>query len=338
MLCAGAAFACAAAPAFSQTSPQRSTPTAPSFVGLRYATATPSGDTGLWFVPTANVLPANRWAAGVHLVTLNYEQGFTNVADWPIALGYGLKDRAELFGSWSIVRRVDRDSRPIFRPDDPVSGGLVNEYPFANLGWSGAGLGDLWIGAKLKVVSARNQSPIGVAVRGMVKLPAASRDGGFGTGKVDGAIDAVASSEINQRFEVSGYAGVIARGDPRGADLSNGMRYGAGATFPTRQNLRLTVELHGEWQIDDVRFASAARIVGEDGSLPPLLSRASSPVDVTIGLSWISRKGFDTGIAMNWRLGLDARSNLGPFEDVAGDMVGVQVRIGYHPGVHVRVD
>jgi hypothetical protein len=336
VLCAGAVFACAAAPAFPQTSTQPSPPAAAvSAVDARFATATASGDTGLWFVPTANVLPANRWSASVQLVTLNYEQGFTNVAEWPITLGYGFGGRAEVFGSWSLVRRIDRDSRPIFRPDDPISGGLVNEYPFAHVGWSATGLGDLWIGGKLNVTG---KSAMAVAVRGMVKFPTASADDGFGTGKTDAAFDAVASGEINRRFELSGYGGAVVRGDPGGVDLSNGIRYGAAAAFPTRQSLRLTVELHGESQIDDVAQAGGARILGEDGSLPPLLSRASSPADVTIGVLWIGSKGLDAGIAMNWRLGLDARSKLGPFEDVVGDMVGVQLRIGYHPGVRVRVD
>jgi hypothetical protein len=339
MLCTSAAFACAAAPAFSQTGPPPSSLPDPSpRVESRPATATPMGDTGLWFVPTAGVLPSNHWSASVYGVNANYEQGFTNVADWPAAFGYGLKDRVELFGSWSIVRRIDRDSRPIFRPDDRISGGLVNEYPFAHAGWSGAQPGDLWIGGKINVASEWRSKPIGVAIRGMIKLPTASASDGFGTGKTDVAIDAVASREINRRIDLSGYAGVILRGDPAGVDVSNGVRYGAGAAFATRQRLRLIVELHGESQTDDVFYAGSARIVGEDGSLPPLVSAASSPVDVTIAVAWIGKRGVDAGIGMNWRPGLDVRSQFGPFEDVSGDMVGFQFRIGYHPGVRVRVE
>jgi peptidoglycan-associated lipoprotein len=43
------------------------------------------------------------------------------------------------------------------------------------------------------------------------------------------------------------------------------------------------------------------------------------------------------GIGANWRLGLDGRSEVGPFEDEGGDGFGFQLRVGYHPGVRVYV-
>ena len=33
---------------------------------VRPATTTPMGDTGLWFVPTAEILPAKRWSASAY--------------------------------------------------------------------------------------------------------------------------------------------------------------------------------------------------------------------------------------------------------------------------------
>jgi outer membrane protein OmpA-like peptidoglycan-associated protein len=311
----------------------------PDYGDLRPATTTFMGDTGLWFVPTAEILPAKRWSASAYRVNFDYQQGFTDVSNWPVTFGYGIKDRVELFGAFSVVRRIDRDVRPIFRPGNSHLGGLVNEYPFVGQGWSDNQLGDLWVGGKVNLVSEWKQKPMAFAVRGMVKVPTAKdTDEGVGTGKADFLFDAIASKEINQRVELSGYGGFIVRGDPTDVDLSNGFRWGFGAGFPTRRSLRLTAELHGESQLDDVTYTGAAgRLVGlEDGSIPPLVSDSDTSTNFSLGLTWISKKGFFVGGGANWRFGMDGRSAADPsFDDRSGDSFGFQGRIGYHPGVRV---
>ena len=102
----------------------------------RKATTTADGDTGLWFVPTGEILPAKKWSFSIYRVNFDYEEGFTDVSNWPVTLGVGLGDRAELFGAFHVVRRIDRDVRPVFT-SNPESGGMVNDYPFARQGWSG---------------------------------------------------------------------------------------------------------------------------------------------------------------------------------------------------------
>ena len=47
-----------------------------------------------------------------------------------MTFGFGVGDRAEIFGAWTLVRRIDRDVRPLFVPTQPEAGGVVNEYPF----------------------------------------------------------------------------------------------------------------------------------------------------------------------------------------------------------------
>ena len=114
-----------------QTAPQPPAPTATT--ETRPATTTTSGDTGLWFVPTGEILPARKWSFSVYRVNFDYTQGFTDVSDFPVTFGVGLADRAEIFGSWSLVRRIDRDVRPLFFPTaDAANGGVVNQYPFVN--------------------------------------------------------------------------------------------------------------------------------------------------------------------------------------------------------------
>ena len=264
-----------AAPAAQQ--PVRSDPDTSD---IRPATTTPQGDTGLWFVPTAEILPAKRWSASAYRVNFDHQQGFTDVSNWPVTFGFGIKDRVEIFGAWTLIRRIDHDSRPIFRPEDQESGGLTNDYPFVSQGWSDNQLGDFWIGGKANFMSQRTRKPMALALRGMLKLPTAKSDEeGVGTGETDFLFDFIASKEINQRVELSGYGGFMFRGDPDEVDLSDGLRWGFGAGFPTRKGLRVTAELHGEKQFDDVVYtgAASARLIGEDGSLPPLVSNADTP-------------------------------------------------------------
>ena len=211
-----------------------------------------NGDTGLWFVPTGEVLPAKKWSISAYRVNFDCDQGFTDVSNWPVTFGVRAGDRAEIFGAWTLVRRIDRDVRPLFVPDQPTAGGLVNEYPFVRQGWSDNQLGDLWLGAKVNLTSQWKQKPVAFAVRGMIKLPTAKNDDeGVGTGKTDFAFDAIVSKEVNERVEVSGYGGFIFRGDPDGVDLANGFRWGFGAGVPSRKSLRFTAELHGESYLSD---------------------------------------------------------------------------------------
>src|SRR5437870_283087 len=80
----------------------------------RPATTTFFGDTGLWFVPTAEVLPHAKVSVSGYRRGTNYIQGFTNVGDLAGTFGVGIKDRAELFGSFLFDTRIDRDLRPLF--------------------------------------------------------------------------------------------------------------------------------------------------------------------------------------------------------------------------------
>ena len=202
-------------------------------VDTRPATTTINGDTGLWFVPTGEVLPAKKWSLSAYRVNFDRDQGFTDVSDWPVTFAFGVADRAEIFGAWTVVRRIDRDVRPLFVSTEPVAGGLVNEHPFVRQGWSGNQLGDLWLGAKINLTAPWRQQPVALAVRGMVKVPSAKTDNeGVGTGKPDFAVDAIVSKEVNERVDVSGYGGFIVRGDPDNIDLANGLRWGFGVGCP----------------------------------------------------------------------------------------------------------
>jgi outer membrane protein OmpA-like peptidoglycan-associated protein len=338
----GVAVAPAQSPATGQTpatpSTTAATPPAEPTGETRPATTTFMGDTGLWFVPTGEILPARKWSVSAYRANYDYNQGFTDVSNWPLTFAFGLGNRAEVFGAWTVVRRIDRDVRPIFLPSQPDAGGVINDYPFVRQGWSDNQMGDLWVGTKVNLLSEGRQQPVAFALRGMVKLPVAKDDEeGVGTGKADFAVDAILSKELNQRVEVSGFGGVIFRGDPSDFGLSNGLRWGVGAGFPTRKHLRFTAELHGEKYFDDSVTYTGTSLVGTDGSVPPAITPLDSPVNATLGLTWLG-KNFFAGAAVGWNFNMNGRSDYGSsFGDVTGDSTAFQVRVGYHPGVKVFV-
>src|SRR5258708_20914617 len=298
-----------AATAFAQTPAPKPAP-APT-VDTRPATTTVMGDTGLWYVPTADILPARKWSASAYRVNFNDNQGFTDVSNWPVTFGYGIRDRAELFGSFVVVNRIDRDVQPLFlgsasgaeaQAANKRVGGFVPPNPLARAGWSGNNVGDLWIGAKINVASQRQQKPAAFAIRGMVKLPAGDKNSGASTGKADVAVDAIVSGEVNNRVEISGYGGFIVRGTPDAVEETNGFRWGVGAGFPARKSLRLTAEVDGEVYTQRT-LATKTLLLGEDGSFAPAGSvyDVTSPVNVNVGLTWQHASGFFAGAGWTWQ-------------------------------------
>src|SRR5207344_1202556 len=108
---------------------------------------------------------------------------FSNVADFPLTFAAGLK-RAEIFGSFKAVTRIDRDVRPIFTTNVDT-GGVIGRYPYNNVGWTGSKVGDFLVGAKINLLSEADQAPAAVAVKASVKIPTGDKDAGVGTGKTD---------------------------------------------------------------------------------------------------------------------------------------------------------
>ncbi|MDP6373588.1 MAG: OmpA family protein [Vicinamibacterales bacterium] len=313
-------------------------------LATRPATTTFLGDTGLWFVPTGEILPDRKVSVSIGRIGFNREQGFTNVSHFPITFGVGIRDRVELFGSFRTVTRIDRDVRPIFGADGSEFGGLTNDDPLMTTGW-GSGVGDLLIGAKVNLTSEHRQQGAAFAIRAVAQLPTGDTDEGIGTGEPSFELDAIVSNHVNGRVELSGFGGFAMRGDPDGStlcaanspcgiNLSNGFRWGVGAGFSTSNAVRLFTELHGEATFDDVTVETP--FAAEDGTLSPLLSPTSGPLDATIGVLWQASSGFFAGAGLNIALNHGSRSDAGQ-DSASGDKMDFLVRLGYHPGVRVYV-
>src|SRR5688572_5639744 len=251
----------------------------------RPATTTSWGDTGLWFVPTGEVLPTGKASLSVLYNEEDFRQGNTSVSSWPVTAGFGA-GRVELFGAMRVITRIDRDATPLlFAGPNNEAGGLVNEYPTVHESWSGNAFGDLFVGGKLNLLSQHRLQPLALAVRGIVKFPTADKDTGAGTGEYDGFVDVIASREF-RGLELSGFSGVAMRGDPDGLSLSDGIRWGGGAGFPSRRSLRVTAEVFGEWMFDHAVVASEGFVVGDDGSVSPNVSRLDDQITTAVGLTW----------------------------------------------------
>ena len=112
----------------------------------------------------------------------------------------------------------------------------------------------------------------------MVKLPTAKDDEeGVGTGETDFLFDFIASKEINQRVELSGYGGFIFRGDPDEVNLSDGFRWGLRRRVPdTQEPARSPQSCTASRSSTMWSTRASATLVGEDGSLPPLVSDADT--------------------------------------------------------------
>jgi outer membrane protein OmpA-like peptidoglycan-associated protein len=311
----------------------------------RPATTTFLGDTGLWYVPTAEILPHRKWSVSAYRVNFDDDHGFTDVSNWPVTFGFGVKDRLELFGSFIVVNRIDRDVRPLFLASASApavganrqAGGFVVQNPLVTRAWSGSNVGDLWLGGKINLLSQWRQQPAAFALRLMAKAPTGDTDSGASTGKTDFAFDAILSKEMNARVELSGYAGYIVRGEPEEVEETNGFRWGVGAAFPSRRSLRFTAEIDGE-AYSNGSLNTKTLLIAEDGSFIPanFTYEMKSPVNLNLGLTWQHRNGFFAGAGWTWRTNMRARDEfLQQFTNGAGDRMDIVGRIGYHPGVRV---
>jgi outer membrane protein OmpA-like peptidoglycan-associated protein len=337
----------------SKTSTGQSSTTAPpqsssqaATTDTRPATTTFYGDTGLWFVPTAEIVPHGKGSGSGYRANWDYRQGLTDVSHFAITGAGGLKDRVEIFGSFRVDTRIDRDlgisgfaNGPIFRPTDTTFGGLVNDYPYVRKDWSGDNLGDLLVGVKINLMSEWRQQPAAIALRGILKVPTGDKTSGAGTGKLDGMFDFIVSKEVNRAVELAGTGGFVFRGDPDdpvSVNLSNGIQWGFGAGFPSRSKLRLTTELHGELRSSDTLTASAplASLAGIP-SVSPLVSEVDNLTMGTIGLTFQARNGFFLGYGINYSWPSVDPADVGVPDHK--NFWGHQVRLGYHPGVRVYV-
>ena len=294
----------------------------------RPALPTINGDTGIWFVPTAETLPSGKWSFSVFRANFDRRQGLTDVNQIGLTGAVGFGDRFELFGSWRTVR-LDRDVRPVFVPSEPEFGGVSQEFPYVRRGWSKTLGGPIEVGGKYNLVSQSRGDALSLAPRVMVKFPSGST--WASTNDWDGHFDLVVSREFGQSVELAGIAGAVIRGDSDEFRVSDGIKWGLGTTFPTRSPIRALVEWQGEFVIKDNAIVLNPPFVAEDGSIAPVLSPISDPTNFKVGAVWQSSRGMFVHGGFNYSFGTAGRVVAG--NDIDHNSWGFDVRVGWHPGV-----
>lgn len=282
----------------------------------RPATTSFLGDTGIWYVPTAEVLQGGTWAVGAGRRGTNYVQGSSNVADFAGSVAVGIGQRVEVFGAFLFDTRINRNDGPVFTPDDARDGGIAARYPRVNESWTGNNVGDLYVGTKVNLMSEYRRAPMALAVRGIVKVPTGDDDAGVSTGKTDVMADLIGSKEIARFFEVATYAGYERRGEPDGFNApAASYRWGTGVAFPSRSPLRLSAEVNGDLPSNYRATLTDNSVIGVDGSERPFESDIRNRTRATGGVTYQMPRGFYMGTGLSW--------NAPRYWDW-------QVRIGYH--------
>jgi len=294
----------------------------------RPALPTYFGDTGLWFIPTAETLPKGKASFSVYRANFDRPQGLTDVGEFGITGAIGL-GRAELFGSWRIGR-FSRNISPIFIPTNSEFGGVNNEFPYQRDHWS-RNLGEpIVVGAKWGLLSQSRGNGMALAPRFMLKFPSGGATAAS-TKDYSGTIDLVASGEAGGRFELSGLVGYVFRGDSDDFSVTDSFRWGLGAGFPGRASLRVLLELEGDIPGDDAVLITNPPLIALDGSIAPLSSDTSNNTAFKAGLVWQSKGGFFLHGGGNYSFGTGKQTIGGvEFEQSAW---GFDARIGWHPGV-----
>jgi outer membrane protein OmpA-like peptidoglycan-associated protein len=294
----------------------------------RFGLPTIYGDTGFWFVPTAETLPGGKWSFSAFRANFDRRQGLTDVNQIGITGAVGIGDRFEVFGSWRTVR-LDRDVIPTFVPEQPEFGGVSQEYPYVRRSWSKTLGGPIIVGGKWSLISQSRGDAFSLAPRIAVKFPSGST--WASTNDWDGHINLVGSREFGKVFELSGTAGAILRGDPDEFKVSDGIQWGLGASFPSRSPLRAIVEWQGEFVINQETLVLAPPYTAEDGSIAPVLSKISDPTDFKAGLVWQSSRNIFVHGGFNYSAGTGDQMIAG--RNISHTGWGFDLRVGWHPGV-----
>ena len=298
----------------------------------RPASSTFLGDTGLWFVPTAEILPAGAFAGSAQKVNFDRQEGITDISHYIGTFAYGVGDRVELFGSFRAITRLDRDAKPLFSSSS--FGGPAHDFPLVTDQFSGNQIGDFLVGGKVNLASQAVQHPAAVAVRAMLKLPTGDESSGTTTGKADGMFDVIVSKDFGT-VELSGFGGFAVRGNPDGIDIPNSVRWGIGAGVPASRSATFFSELTGEFFADE-GLSVTRSLVATDGSVARMLSDLRNPLDLTLGLQWNAPSGWQVGAGVSASM-LHSHSQGRDGSPSWYDRLGLLVRIGYHPGVKVYV-
>ena len=320
-------------PAAAQTSSSTNQPASSSQTSTETRPGLPTffGDTGLWFVPTADTLATHKASFQLFRANWDERQGLTDVNNIGFTAAFGLTDRIEVFGSWKIVRLRRGVRAPVFVPTDTVYGGVDSNFPYLRRGWSKNLGGTPVVGAKWSLISESTNAPISVAIRPVLEFPSGTQWGG--TSDYAAHIDGVVSKEIARKVQLTATVGGVFRGSPDPFGLSNGVTWGAGGIVGTRSRLRGLAEWVGELSRADNVVLLQPPYRGDDGSVAPLESKIPDFQHLKFGAVFQARNGMFVYGGANFSGDAGTQTIAG--HEMTNQAWGWDVRIGWHPGVKV---
>jgi len=248
---------------------------------------TTGGTTGLFQVPLAAVLGAGEFSAAAFYDTVAMQPGDSSLENSGIsgAFAFAAMEGLEIFGMFEPRMAVHRNYTVQKAAGVPTSlAPRLDDHPFAADRW-GTGIGDLYIGAKYRIVGDENAYD-GMAILAQVKLPTSDTDSGIGTGKVDFSIGFIASAEAAEMLGITSYLGGTFRSSPDEIALGNKFDFGVGLQVPTRFWMSAIFEVNGAI-VADPGPAAVPLIVGAP------VAAGYDPVNVTFGV----RASHESGIA-----------------------------------------
>src|ERR1051325_5697883 len=335
MVCCGLLLgAVGVARAAAQTSSNQPATTSPNVsTETRPGLPTFFGDTGLWFVPTAETLPAHKASFQLFRANWDEREGLTDVNNIGFTAAFGVIDRVELFGSWKVVRLRRGVRNPTFVPSDPAFGGIDYLYPYMRRGWAKTLGSTPVIGAKWSLISQSRGDAMSLAIRPVLEFPSGTQWGG--TSDMAGHLDAVASREFAQKVELTGSLGGVIRSDPAPFDLSDGMVWGLGAIIGSRSRLRGLAEFTGGWAFNENVYQFTPPYIGDDGSIAPLSSPLRDPSHFKFGGVFQAHNGAFVYLGANYSNNTGSHTVAGL--EMTNNPWGFDIRVGWHPGIKVYV-
>jgi hypothetical protein len=206
-------------------------------------TSTHLGDTGLFRLSAADVLPGR--ALRVSLFRDNQDRSPKDVdfSTHGLAFGYGLTCYLEVFGSIGVQNRLHVEA--------PSGFGTPNNLPLStNQGTAGSrrwtsGFGDIRIGAKLQLMTEQDGHFVSLALIGHVKFPTASSTKLLGTGRSSESIAAAVQKMLSGQVAAHAIVGFDHNRSPASVSVSNAAIWGAGLSAPLRDWVYPQVEISG---------------------------------------------------------------------------------------------
>ena len=293
--------------------------------------STNDGDAGLWWVPIADTNGKKRWRAEAARISRNNPEGHMNVANFTAAVSYGLGERTDVYASWDVITRADRDTSTLFITTDPERGGVFTANPYARSSWSGNKLGDLRLGTKYALLSEAAGNKVGLAGRFTATLPTAQADagGGFGAPAID--MSGVLSKWATPKVVVSSEVGFLLRknpSDPIEVHVPNVWHWGGGIGITPNDHWLIHSEFMGENPRRDNAKLDGT-LVATDGSLSPPVNTVDNTQHYTAGVTWFASNGFFIGGEARWDWPMLDR--VAAAKQQSNDYLDYYVRIGWSP-------